>query len=68
MLKPCPFCGGERLEVLNMLEENPEFEVVGLSKDNFNVVCQDCFGTGGTRRTYFDAVEAWNRRAENENI
>ena len=64
-LKPCPFCGGKRVEVLNLLEEQPEYEIIGLSKDNWNVLCSDCFGMGGTRRTAIEAIEAWNRRTEN---
>lgn len=66
-LIPCPFCGGVRAEVLNLLEEQPEMEVVGISKDNWNVVCQDCYGMGGTRRTAVEAMEAWNRRAGESN-
>ena len=61
-LKPCPFCGGTRIEVINALEQQPELELIGLSKDNWNVVCSDCCGCGGTRRTAFDAIEAWNKR------
>jgi Lar family restriction alleviation protein len=61
-LKPCPFCGGERAEVLNALEEQPEMELVGLTKDNWNVVCGECFAMGGTRRTATEAMDAWNRR------
>lgn len=38
-LKPCPFCGGTNLDVLNVLEENPEYELFGMTKDNWNVVC-----------------------------
>ena len=64
-LKPCPFCGGKNAEVLNVLEENPEYELVGLTKDNWNVVCPDCYSSGGTRRTAIEAIEAWNRRADN---
>ena len=65
-LKPCPFCGGNRVETLNALEEQPEMEMIGLTKDNWNVLCHDCFGMGGTRRTATEAIEAWNRRAEDE--
>ena len=67
-LKPCPFCGGNRVEVINALEAQPEMELIGLCKDNWNVVCSDCFGTGGTRRTGWEAIEAWNRRAEDGNL
>lgn len=65
-LKPCPFCGGNHLEVLNALEEQPEMELVGLAKDNWNVVCQGCYGFGGTRRSAAEAIEAWNRRTGDE--
>lgn len=64
-LKPCPFCGGTNVEVLNALENQPEMELVGLSKDNWNVLCNDCYALGGTRRTAVEAIEAWNRRADN---
>ena len=64
-LKPCPFCGGKMVEVLNRLEEEPEMELIGLTEDNWNVLCRDCFGFGGTRRTAEEAIEAWNRRADN---
>ena len=65
-LKPCPFCGGTNVEVLNRLEEEPEMELVGLTKDNWNVLCHDCYACGGTRRTATDAIEAWNGRVDNE--
>ena len=61
-LKPCPFCGSKRIEVLNVLESCPEYELIGMTEDNWNVVCQDCFCMGGTTRTCFEAIEAWNRR------
>lgn len=66
-LKPCPFCGSTRVYVLNALEEQPEMALVGLTKDNWNVVCSDCYGSCGTRRTYSEAVQAWNRRSVKAN-
>ena len=65
-LKPCPFCGGTRVEVINRLEEEPEMELLGLTKDNWNVVCDECFALGGTRRTAAEAIEAWNRRVSGD--
>ena len=65
-LRECPFCGGEKVEVLNRLECEPEMEQVGLTKDNWNVLCNECYALGGTRRTALEAIEAWNRRADNE--
>lgn len=64
-LKPCPFCGGGKVEVLNTLEAQPEMKLIGMTKDNWNVLCNDCYASGGTRRTAVEAIEAWNRRAEN---
>ena len=63
-LKPCPFCGSKKAMVLNMLEECRGMELAGITKNNWNVVCQKCFGMGGTRRSAVDAIKAWNRRAE----
>jgi Lar family restriction alleviation protein len=65
-LKPCPFCGGKSAEVLNALEEQPEMELIGLTKDNWNVVCQKCFAMSGTRRTAAEAIEAWEQRVGDE--
>lgn len=64
--KCCPFCGSTNVSILNALEEQPEMELVGLTKDNWNVVCNECYGMGGTRRTASDAVDAWNRRIGDE--
>ena len=61
-LKPCPFCGCSRIEVINALEEQPEMELIGLTKDNWNAVCTECCAFGGTKRTAIEAIEAWNRR------
>lgn len=65
-LKRCLFCGGTNTETLNALEEQPEMELVGLTSDNWNVLCNDCYAMGGTRRTAIEAEEAWNARAEQE--
>ena len=66
-LKPCPFCGGKDVEVTNVLETEPEMAYFGLTKDNWNILCKDCYATGGTRRTALEAIEAWNRRVSDEN-
>lgn len=54
-LKPCPFCG---------CEAQTEFNVVF----GFQVVCtnEDCFMSEGLmhdKKTEQDAIETWNRRA-----
>lgn len=61
-LKPCPFCGGHNIEVINMLEVNPDLEKCGLTPYNYEALCNDCFANGGTRRTAEEATEAWNTR------
>ena len=60
-LKPCPFCGGEaiirRTSVSNWLGEPRDF----------TVVCREC--DASVRKFYpkeKEAIEAWNRRADNE--
>lgn len=57
-LKPCPFCGGEGVV------QRHEYE--GYT-DTFGVVCFDCCAE--TRQFYNtkeEAIEAWNRRANND--
>ena len=51
-LKPCPFCGGEA--------------EVALFLGNYLVVCKCCPGAIFPRKgmTEEEAVEAWNRRAD----
>lgn len=63
-LLPCPFCGSKNVRVCNLIEEEPELELAGLTKDNWNVLCNDCYALGGTRRTADESIEAWNRRYE----
>lgn len=63
-LRPCPFCGGANIKVINWLEVDPEREVTGLTKDNWSVLCQDCFARGGVRRTATEAAEAWEMRQD----
>ena len=71
-LKPCPFCGGKQLfvgtiaEIEMMDEDNPNYLH---SKEVYSVVCDYLKGgcgasTGGGARSEDEAIEAWNRRAE----
>jgi hypothetical protein len=57
----------ENVEVINKLEDQPELSLIGLNKDNWIVCCNGCYATGGVRRTAVEAVEAWDRRANDEN-
>lgn len=56
-LKPCPFCGGEA-EVV----KNPDF--VDVSCKNINCRGYACCLHHKKKK---DAIEAWNRRAEDGN-
>lgn len=57
-LKPCPFCGSDRITVWNI-------------RDGQQAVCKECKSTGtptfhgkdGREATWAHAAEAWNRRA-----
>ena len=54
-LKPCPFCGGKDIWYV-------------LEYDLVYAKCQVCGATGSKYRTMVVAKEAWNRRAENEEL
>lgn len=49
VLKPCPFCGNEEVEML---------ECVGTSI----MCCPKCYTTGPEGNTVEEAIEKWNRR------
>lgn len=53
-LKPCPFCGGEAVTVVD-----DETETM------FGVKCFACGGSIYPEKEFLnEAIEAWNRRAE----
>lgn len=53
-LKPCPFCGSH------------EIEIGWFGKDGEAVICLGCGGMGSQYTDRAKAIEAWNRRV-NEN-
>lgn len=75
-LKPCPSCGFDKVAVIDDYEEcikrwGYEFEEMGFeATSNKAVNCPfnegGCGATGGWRRTEAEAIEAWNRRANDE--
>jgi hypothetical protein len=59
-LKKCPFCGGEvRIDAIDAMDMSC-FMVGCRNKDCI------CHVTGAAYDTLLDAVEAWNRRADDD--
>jgi len=60
-LLPCPFCGGSNT-YLDGYEHGAGVR--------FRIVCLDCMGMvdPGTIQQKYRAIEAWNRRAEPEEV
>jgi Lar family restriction alleviation protein len=56
-LKPCPFCGSDRITIMVRLPFNDE--VVG-----YYVFCSGCGARSALNFSEEIAIEAWNRRAE----
>lgn len=55
-LKPCPFCGGTAGTIGDsVVEEDPAFWVR----------CWECGAETSVYNTKEEAIEAWNRRADN---
>ena len=66
-LKPCPFCGGENIEISTCkeLEDCANFEECQ-SIGFYSIVCNinkgGCGASSGYYPTVEEAIEAWNRR------
>lgn len=62
-LKPCPFCGATA-------EGEPLMNRVGIYQSEltkcFHVSCYKCGTTSNWYNTEKQAINAWNRRADNE--
>lgn len=58
-VKPCPFCGGKARIVQNdpLMKGEKKFYV-------FGVICNEC-DAHFWKNTEEEAIEAWNRRADN---
>ena len=78
-LKPCPFCGTELTtqyfpQVMTVRPvHSEEYFIAKLNKGHFlgsdnyyNVVCIKCGATGARGVTKKVAIEAWNRRANDD--
>ena len=55
-LKPCPFCGGKDSGMLTTSYDGYWFAVF----------CENCMAQTRKCRQEKDAIEAWNRRADND--
>lgn len=60
-LKPCPFCGGETIDVC---EEGKLFGKSAYARTYIFVRCRKCYARTGVYGTKPKAIEVWNRRAE----
>jgi hypothetical protein len=71
-LKNCPFCGNTNIKLTNCreLEECANFEACDIDIPYFAYVCGINSGGCGASSGYYEhpeeALEAWNRRADNE--
>lgn len=55
-LKPCPFCGGEKVR----------FAYLGTTESHA-ICCENCGAESNEFDTEEEAIEAWNTRAEGGN-
>lgn len=58
-LKACPFCGGEATVVILTLSDREE------TKEPY-VICKTCHAMSAWYMSREDAINAWNRRANDE--
>lgn len=60
-LKPCPFCGSKWANVKYVNNPFDRHHIYG----GFAAYCDDCGATTKHFKTEQEAIEAWNRRADN---
>ncbi len=58
-IKPCPFCGSDEV---NLMIDRPN----NLFSNCYKVICFGCQATSALKETGGMAIEAWNRRKEND--
>lgn len=54
-LKPCPFCGGNKVVLTTFVNE--------FCINIYQVICCNCNCCGALKRSGEKAIEMWNRRA-----
>ena len=64
-LKPCPFCGGKAQE--KFVKRPGLFPTLKFPYTTHTVYirCEVCLASSGVRFVREEAIEAWNRRADN---
>ena len=53
-LKPCPFCGSDRVAVHDWLNEHPDHSYCGF--------CKDCETEGSPSKSVQGVIDKWNKR------
>ncbi len=61
-LKPCPFCGGKPFSKPQGLSKDYKLPKQSEPIEHYDVRCQLCSASAGTRSTPKKAIEAWNKR------
>lgn len=71
-LKPCPFCGNDAADLVSLFDED-EYELFlddVKPHQMYKIICRETNGGCGTSIGYQGskekAIEAWNRRADND--
>ena len=62
-LKPCPFCGGK-----GEVYQAPTMLNLKIDDDVYWVQCRNCFSRVGNSYSKVEAINAWNRRTDNEKM
>lgn len=71
-LKPCPFCKGkakfrDSLVITPVIDENGAYVDADISDDRpYWIECIVCHATSGDFNEEDEAIEAWNRRVDDE--
>lgn len=66
-VKPCPFCGSESVYILSKDGYNDKTAIIFCNACKSVVFIEDNEGEGFDDKTVARAIEAWNRRANDEN-
>lgn len=66
-LKPCPFCGGKvKSEIKTLGDQYGLYRILFFKCQNKDCGAIISFNNGETYSDYMKAIEAWNRRTDDE--